>query len=195
MSTAVKKRLNDLTLYNVQLIFRNFMGEEKQFNRKGDRNFSILIGPEDAQAMLADGWNIKFLKQREGDDPNEPLQAHLPVKVNFNGRPPAIVMVTERNDGSKSKTPLSEDMVGALDYVVMKEADIIINPYTWNFSGKSGISAYCKSLYVTIEVDDLQRKYADIPEIGPNGEQLSIEAAGGDFEDLGEIDRQYELER
>lgn len=194
MTTAVQKRLKDLTLYNVQLVFKNFMGAEKQFNPAGQRNFSILIDPASAQDMLADGWNIKFLKHREGDDPNEPQQAHLPVKVRYTHRPPTIVMVTERNDGTKSKTPLSEDMVGALDYVVMKEVDIIINPSSWEFSGRKGVTAYCKSLYVTIEVDDLTRKYADIPEIGPNGEQLAIEAAGGDFEDMGEYERQYELE-
>lgn len=191
MANAVQKRLTDQTIYGAQLVFKNFMGEEKQFNRKGDRNFSMLLDPENAQAMLADGWNVKFLKHREGDDPNEPQQAHLPIKVNFNGRPPVIVMVT-----SKGKTTLSEDMVGALDYVVMNNVDLIINPYRWDFNGKSGVTAYCKSLYVTIEEDDLQRKYADVPEIGPNGEQLSLESAEsmGEFEDLGEIDRQYELE-
>jgi hypothetical protein len=194
MATAVQKRLKDLTLYNVQLVFKNFMGAEKQFNPAGQRNFSILIDPASAQDMLADGWNVKFLKPREGDDPNEPPQAHLPVKVRYTHRPPTIVMVTERSDGTKSKTPLAEDMVGALDYVVMKEVDIIINPSSWEYSGRKGVTAYCKSLYVTIEMNDLDRKYADIPEIGPNGEQLSIEAAGGDFEDLGELGHQYELE-
>lgn len=193
MATAVQKRLKDLTLYNVQLVFKNFMGAEKQFNPAGQRNFSILIGPEDAQAMLADGWNIKFLKPREGDDPNEPPQAHLPVKVRYTHRPPTIVMVTERSDGTKSKTPLAEDMVGALDYVVMKEVDIIINPSSWEFSGRKGVTAYCKSLYVTIEMNDLDRKYADIPEVGPNGEQLAIEGSSGEYEDLGEINY-HELE-
>ncbi len=190
-TTAVKKRLSDLTLFNVQLVFKNFMGAEKTFNPPGQRNFSILIDPESAQDMLADGWNIKFLNRREGDDPNEPQQAHLPVKVRYTHRPPKIVMVT-----SKGKTPLSEDMVGALDYVVMKEVDIIINPSNWEYSGRSGVTAYCKSLYVTIEEDALDRKYADVPEIGPGGEQLSIESAEsmGEFEDMGELDRKYEIE-
>lgn len=196
MANAVQKRLSDLTIYNAQLVFKNFMGAEKQFNTAGQRNFSVLLDPETAQAMLADGWNVKFLRHRPDDDPNEPQQAHLPVKVRYTHRPPTVVMVTERNDGSKSKTPLSEDMVGALDYVVMREVDLIVNPSSWEFGGKKGVTAYCKSIYVTIEVDDLQRKYADIPEIGPDGEQLSIESAEsqGEFEDLGEFDRQYEIE-
>jgi hypothetical protein len=189
---AVQRRLGDLTIYDVKLIWRNFSGEEKQFNPKGQRNFSILIGPDDAQAMLADGWNIKFMKPQEGDDPNEPLQAHLPVKVNFNGRPPKIVMVTR-----KGKTALDEDLVGALDYVVIAKADIIINPYRWNVSGKSGITAYCKSLYITIQEDELDLAYADIPELDRNGNLLALESGEQvvEFEDLGEnYNRQYELE-
>lgn len=189
MAQAVQRRLSDLTLFDVQIIFRNFMGEEKQFNRAGDRNFSLLVDPASAADMANDGWNIKYLKPREGDDPNEPQQAHLPVKVNFRGRPPKIVMVT-----SKGKTTLTEDMVGALDYVVMKKVDLIINPYAWNVSGKTGITAYCKSLYVTIEEDALDLAYADVPELDVNGNVLAIEAGGGEFEDLGELDRQYEIE-
>lgn len=187
MTQAVQKRLQDLTLFNVQLIFKNFQGLEKPFNPAGQRNFSMLIGPDDAEAMLADGWNVKFQKPREGDDPNEPLQAHLPVKVNMDsGRPPRIVMVT-----SRGKQRLDKDMVGALDYVVMKEVDIIINPYSWNFNGKSGVTAYCTSLYVTIEEDALDRKYADVPELDATGAPLTIES-GNVWEeplmDMGEMD-------
>lgn len=188
-TAAVQKRLSDLTLRDVNVIFRNFNGAEKPFNPAGQRNFSILVDPESAQDMLRDGWNIKFLKPREGDDPNEPLQAHLPVKVNFKGRPPSIVMVTH-----KGKTPLTEDMVGALDYVVFKKADLTINPYRWDISGKQGITAYAKTLYVTIEEDPLDLEYAEVPELDVHGNVLAIEGGSGEFEDLGELERQYEIE-
>jgi hypothetical protein len=191
MANAVQKRLSDLTLRDVTVIFRNFNGAEKPFNPAGQRNFSILVDPASAADMLNDGWNIKHMKPREGDDPNEPLQAHLPVKVNFKGRPPSIVMVT-----SKGKTPLTEDMVGALDYVVFEKADLTINPYRWDVSGKQGITAYCKTLYVTIQEDPLDLEYADVPELDVNGNVLAIEGGGlsGEFEDMGELERQYEIE-
>lgn len=189
MAAAVQKRISDLTLFDVQMIFKNFQGLEKPFNPAGQRNFSILIDPASAADMLNDGWNIKHMKPREGDDPNEPLQAHLPVKVNFKGRPPTIVMVT-----SKGKTKLDEDMAGALDFVVFKKADLTINPYKWDVSGKQGITAYCKTLYVTIEEDPLDLAYADVPELDVNGNVLAIEAGSGEFEDLGEFERQYEIE-
>lgn len=189
MTNAVQKRLSDLTLFDVQTIFKNFMGTEKPFNPAGNRNFSILIDPASAEDMAKDGWNIKYMKPREGDDPNDPLQAHLPVKVNFKGRPPTVVMVT-----SKGKTPLTEDMVGALDYVIFKKADLTINPYRWDVSGKQGITAYCKTLYVTIEEDPLDLAYADVPELDVNGNVLAIEAGSGEFEDMGELTQQYEIE-
>jgi hypothetical protein len=185
MTQAVQKRLKDLTVFNATLMFKNFMGLEKPFNPVGQRNFSLMLGPEDAQAMLADGWNVKFLKQREGDDPNEPLQAHLPVKVNMNSqRPPKVVMIT-----SRGKQQLDADMVGALDFVVMKNVDLIVNPSWWDFNGRQGYTAYCKSLYVTIEEDALDLKYADVPEIDASGSPLAIES--GDvwdepLQDLGE---------
>ena len=40
---------------NAQLIFRNFEGKEGQYNRKGDRNFSVILPKDVAHDLLRDG--------------------------------------------------------------------------------------------------------------------------------------------
>lgn len=145
---------NTVTVENARIIFRNFAGRETMYNREGDRNF-VLVLPEDiAVQMLEDGWNVKKKDPRDEGDPNE---WHLQVSVGYKGRPPRIVMIT-----SRGRTELGEDEVELLDWSEFRNVDLIVRPYNWEVSGKSGIKAYLKSMFVTIEEDELERKYADV---------------------------------
>lgn len=149
---------NNVVMEEVRIIFRNFAGKESEFNREGDRNFAVLLNDEIGNAMQEDGWNVKWLKPREDADEGETEQAYLQVKVNYGkGRPPRIALITERG-----RTNLSEDEVEMLDWVDIKNVDLIVRPYHWNVREKTGISAYLQSLYVTIEEDELERKYAEM---------------------------------
>lgn len=141
----------------VRIIFRNFSGKEGQYNREGDRNFAVLLDEPVAIQMTEDGWNVKWLKPREEDE-DEKEQAYLPVSVKFDkGRPPRVVMIT-----SRGRTNLGESEVEMLDWADITNVDMIVRPYEWNVSGKTGVKAYLQSLYVTIEEDALERKYADL---------------------------------
>jgi hypothetical protein len=148
---------NTVLMEGVKIIFRNFSGKEGQYNREGDRNFAVLLDDEVAEAMASDGWNVKWLKPRE-DDEDEKEQAYLSVSLNFSkGRPPRVVMVT-----SRGRTVLGENEVELLDWADITNVDLIIRPYEWTVSGKSGVKAYLQSIYVTIEEDPLERKYSDL---------------------------------
>ena len=144
----------NVVMEGVRLIFRNFSGKEGQYNREGDRNFAVLLDPKTAKEMEKDGWNVKVLNPREeGDEP----QPYLTVAVNYKGRPPRVVLIT-----SHSRTNLTEDTVGTLDWADIINADLIVRPYEWAVSGKTGVKAYLQSLYVTIQEDPLEAKYADV---------------------------------
>jgi hypothetical protein len=148
---------NTVLMEGVRIIFRNFQGKEGQYNRAGDRNFGVILPNDVAEAMLADGWNVKYLKPR--DDDEEPEETPwVSVSVNFEkGRPPKIMMVTDRG-----RTVLDEDTVDMLDWADIKNVDLIVRPYTWEVSGRTGVKAYLQSMYVTIEEDELERKYAEM---------------------------------
>jgi hypothetical protein len=148
---------NTVLMEGVKIIFRNFSGKEGQYNREGDRNFAVLLDDKVAEAMTADGWNVKWLKPRE-DDEEEQEQAYLSVSLNFSkGRPPRVVMVT-----SRGRTHLGEDEVELLDWADISNVDLIVRPYEWSVNGKTGVKAYLQSIYVTIEEDALELKYADL---------------------------------
>lgn len=137
---------------DAQLIFRNFEGKEGPMNRKGDRNFSVILPTDVAAEMGADGWNVRYLQPREEGDE---LVPYISVAVSYKNRPPRVVMVT-----SRARTPLDEETIETLDWADIRSADLIANAYEWNVGDKTGIKAYLKTLFVTIEEDDLERKYA-----------------------------------
>jgi hypothetical protein len=161
-----------LIMEDARIVFRNFEGKEGQYNREGDRNFCVLLEEDLAQDMLEDGWNIKRLKPREGDEIGT---AYIQVSVGFKGRPPKIVMIS-----SRGRTELGQDECVLLDWADILKADLIIRPYHWNVNGRTGVKAYLKSIFVTINEDYLELKYNDVPvaEI-ESARPLQIEAGDG----------------
>jgi hypothetical protein len=134
------------------LIFRNFSGKEGPFNRDGDRNFAVILPPDDAEKMAKDGWNVRYLEAREEGDEDTP---YITCAVSFKNYPPRVVMLT-----SRARTNLNEDNIEVLDWANIETADVICRGYEWSVGDKSGTKAYVKSLFVTIEEDYLERKYA-----------------------------------
>lgn len=147
---------------NARLIFRNFEGREEKYNRKGDRNFGLIIeDSEVAQQLAEDGWNIKELTPKNNDDYNDTPEViyWLPVTVRFDNVPPKVMLVTRRK-----KTRLNEDNINTVDYANIAKVDLTVTPYDWEVNGKYGTKAYLQTMYVTINEDEFADKYADLEE-------------------------------
>jgi hypothetical protein len=175
-NNAIARQPGTVLIEDARIVFRNFAGLEGQYNRAGDRNFGVILPPDIAQQMEQDGWNVKYLKPREDDEGPTPW---VSVSVSYKGRPPTIVMITDRYDREtgevkQQRVTLPEELVEMVDYADIAKADLILNPYVWNVSGKSGVKAYLKSLFITIRQDELERKYAGIEEVRWDGSPLQI---------------------
>lgn len=147
------------TLEGAELLFKNFSGHPSQYNEKGNRHFSVILPQDLAEDLLADGWNVKFLKAHEEGDTEPP---YVEVTVSYKNRPPRIVMITGEGE-DEVRTTLNDDSVETLDFVSMRTVDLTVNGYVWEVNGKGGIKAYVQTMYVTIEEDELDRKYAQRP--------------------------------
>ena len=152
---------NNIVIENARIGFRNFSGKEGQYNPAGRRNFCVFLDDKSlAEQLMNDGWNVRTLRPREEGDEEQP---YLQVAVNYENIPPKIVLVTDHG-----KTTLEESEVGMLDWADIKNVDLIIRPYNWDVNGKQGVKAYAKSLYVTIEEDEFESKYYDVPDSAAN---------------------------
>lgn len=137
---------------NAELIYRNFAGKVGPYNDRGERSFCVILDPETAEVMAADGWNVRYQEPREEGDLPRP---YINVAARFDIRPPRIIMIS-----GTSRVNLDESSVEILDWADIRNADLIATAFYWEVGGKSGLKAYLKTLFVTIEEDELERKYA-----------------------------------
>lgn len=157
----MNKVKNNLVVENARIGFRNFSGKEGKYNPPGHRNFCLFLDdPKVAERLIEEGWNVRHLDPR---DPSEAPQPYMQVKVAFENFPPKIVLITGRG-----KSLLKESDVNILDWAEIKNVDLIIRPYNWEVRGDTGVTAYLKSAYITIEEDEFEDKYRDYPDSAEN---------------------------
>ena len=147
--------VNNINIEGALIIWKNFSGERDRFN-PGKRGFSVVIDDKTmVDELRNEGWNVKERPLREGADPSE-QEWTLPVKLNMNRYTQVWLIV------GNHKTLLDENTVAQLDVVDIVNCDISIRPYEWEMSGRTGITAYVDSMYVTIRENKFAEKYADL---------------------------------
>lgn len=143
-----------LQIDDARIVYRNFSGAGSKFNREGDRNFAVVIPDQEmADALIAEGWNVKIKPPRDEDD--TPFM-YLPVKIKFNDRGPNCYLAT----GTRLNR-LDEESICCLDDVDILSVDMDIRPYDWDVNGKIGRTAYLASIKVTQEVDRFASRFAE----------------------------------
>lgn len=149
-----------IEIENARILFRNFSGEATRYNPVGNRTFCVLIDePGMDEELIRDGWNIKYLDPlHDGDDP----QPYLQVKVSYGTIPPKIVQIC----GGK-QVLLNEETIRNLDSAEIEHVDLVIRPYNWEVNGKTGVKAYLKTMWVTIQQDRFEEKYSRLDEDVP----------------------------
>ena len=141
-----------IIIEDAHIKFRNFRGIASTFNKEGDRNFCVDVDHELAEKLTQDGWLVKYSKPR---NPSDEPQPYIKVKVSYRYTQPKVVLIS-----SEGRTLLDEETIGTLDWADIEKVDVVITPSYYEFNGRTGISAYLKSMYVTVEEDDLEKKYA-----------------------------------
>jgi hypothetical protein len=147
-----------VVMEGVRLIFRNFEGREGQYNQEGAQ---LRGHPARGRRRGHAGRRLeRQVPQAFGGGRGriEEGPPWLPVKIGYGkGSPPKITMVTDRG-----KTQLARRRSTDLDWAEITNVDLIVRPYHYDVRGSQGISAYLKTMYVTIEEDELERKYAEM---------------------------------
>lgn len=131
-----------LQINDARITHKNFKGLGGKYNREGDRNFSIIIPDEAAaEALTAEGWNVKVKPPREEGD--EPFM-YMKVKVKFNDYGPNCYLTS-----GNSMVKLNEGSIGCLDDIRIESVSLDISPSDWEmFDGRTGRTAYLRNINV-----------------------------------------------
>lgn len=144
-----------LNIENATLMYTNFSARPDDYHPEGYRSFCVVLDEDTAADLKEEGWNVKYTNPK---DPEVAPVPYIQVAVRFDRIPPTILQVS-----SEGKVYLDENTVGELDWADISTVDVVISGSSWSVRGASGIKAYLKKMYVTLEDDPFAAKYRDIP--------------------------------
>lgn len=153
----------EFTVENARIIFSNFEGKEKTFNKEGNRNFAVVIDDLDmVEELREDGWLLKPLKPRNEEEEDHP-RFQLPVAINYPKDYESLwPTVLVANPTTKKITKLGQDEIKMLDWIDYTDATVVIRPRRWtDDSGKMRIKAFLKEIAVTLVSNPIEEKYSD----------------------------------
>ena len=154
--------MQDLVIRDCKVDYLNLSGEKTEYNPNGYRKFSVILDDEDVvNRMIEDGWNIKpYRPNRQDHAPEWKLEVEarwrnkkgelLPKRLQ-----PRIYTL------ARKKTELTEETVGTLDGANIDKVSLTIRPRIWDVSGRQGVKAFVKNMYVYIKLYELDAEFED----------------------------------
>lgn len=149
----------ELEIANAQIkwAFSHFDGREDTFNAEGDHNFTIIIPADRVQELKDQGWAIREMPGYEEGDPPEFL---LKVKISYKYEDPKIFLIKGNRKYRCDKRDLAD-----ITRATTENIDVIVTPSRWVHGANSGVSAYAKELYATVQQSRFAAAYQDMETI------------------------------
>lgn len=185
-----------ITVRDARLTWRNFEGRATKYKEAGPdaRSFGIVLDEELAREWLNNGLNVRtkcssqaqWVEYRDagwnvgekfdGNDYEDQEPRHtLQVAVGYKIKPPRVTMIT-----SNGRVNLGEDTVSVLDWADIEKVDLIFRANHWsNPGGKGGVKCWLKTIFVTINEDELEAEYG-INDVSTE----TVESLGVDEDDI-----------
>lgn len=140
-----------VTLENTRFIFvTNFSGDPSRDNYGSTERKGNIIIPtkEQADALAADGFNVRVTKPRDGYEDEFIPEYYITVKLNFDSyRPPRVYIV---RDG-RNPVLLDQNTVNEIDHCRVSNVNAVCNQY---FNERRGTkSLYVQTMYVEVNTD------------------------------------------
>ena len=150
--TDTKKTTPLQVFENARLGKKNFKGALNQWGDDRGRTFRIYFteDPDRAEELRSRGYNIQGGDPIDGQE-GEFYPEYLEVSVMFGQYPPEIWITNGTIDDQPRA--LSEETVASLDSYRFASADVVVRGNSWKVGPKSGIKAYLKKIYVSIDKD------------------------------------------
>lgn len=179
-----------LQINDARIVFRNFEGRATEFNREGDRNFSVVIPERDltkyeVESILDNYRGSEMVEDKEGcpvlmyqgDELITLSDALQAFGWNVKVKPPkdpddspfmhlkVKVKFNERGpfvglESGIARRVLDEDSVHRLDKIDIAKVDLDIRPFDYNVRGNQGRAAYLQSINVVQETNRFMHRYA-----------------------------------
>lgn len=150
--------IDNIVIDNASLVLRNFSGKAiPPYTPEGQRSFSVRLDVETTLQLANAGWNVKIKQLDDGSE-----VGYLRVYVAFDKPqyPVKIVQLIVADGVVTSKTFISPESAGNIDFLDIKNIKLEIRPRVWtNQRGESGVKAYLKTMYYELVPDIFEAMY------------------------------------
>lgn len=164
-NTDQRQWIEDVELEDVKVkwAWSAFDGNDS-FAGPGNYNFTISLPEETALELLKAGWT--GVKEQAPYEEGDPPEWTLRINISYKYEAPKIFFIKEHPDRGPRRMRVEDQRdLHDIRRDVVDQIDVVITPSRWVRGSETGVTAYCKELYVQIRESTFATKYGDIEEL------------------------------